>query len=177
LDSSAAVERPLEQRRIGYVPQDYALFPHLSVRQNLEFAAFSPKHAAPAAQRRARVQSLSEKFSLTALLERAPATLSGGERQRVALARALCVQPRALLLDEPLAALDRHAVDEVRRTLAQHLRALSLPTLLVSHAAADLRTFGERIAVIEHGRIIQQGNFEQLRQNPGSPFVAQLVAG
>jgi molybdate transport system ATP-binding protein len=166
LDTAAGVDVPVERRRLGYVPQHYALFPHLTVRENVEFGAPSP----------ARVVALLEELELAPLARRRPVGLSGGERQRVALARALAAEPRALLLDEPLAALDVRSRAQVRVFLAAYLEKLALPAIVVTHDAADARALGKRVAVLESGRITQIGTWEELTRAPASPFVAQLAA-
>jgi molybdate transport system ATP-binding protein len=174
LDTERGFELPLEQRRLGYVPQDYALFPHLSVRDNVSFALGSARKVS-SAKLRERVAAALSDLDLLALADRSVQGLSGGERQRVALARALVIEPRALLLDEPLSALDVHARREVRALLASHLQRLGLPTWVVTHDAEDARVLGQRIAVLEAGRIVQVGSYEELAGNPGSRFVAGLL--
>ncbi|HET6335376.1 MAG TPA: ABC transporter ATP-binding protein [Polyangiales bacterium] len=175
VDTAAGIDVPLEHRRLGYVPQDYALFPHLTVRENVEFALASS--AAIERQERAqRVAAVLRDLAISELAERRTRGLSGGEKQRVALARALCVRPQALLLDEPLAALDVHARREVREFLSRYLRELGLPTLVVTHDAADAQQLGSRIAVLEAGRITQRGTWADLAQNPGSKFVEEFIA-
>lgn len=166
---------PLERRRLGYVPQHDALFPHLSVRENVEFALAAALPGLPRAQRRARAGEQLDALGLGALAERRTTTLSGGEKQRVALARALAAEPRALLLDEPLAALDVHARSEVRGFLAAHLERLALPTLLVTHDPADARQISGRVAALEGGRVTQVGTWEELCCAPQTPFVAAFV--
>jgi molybdate transport system ATP-binding protein len=175
VDTSADVDLPLEQRRLGYVPQDYALFPHLTVRENVEFALASSS-AIPKPRRAQQIAAVLASLALTGLAERHTRALSGGEKQRVALARALCVQPRALLLDEPLAALDVHARREVREFLSRYLGELGLPTLVVTHDAADAQRLGSQIAVLESGRISQRGTWEDLVRSPVSKFVAEFTA-
>ncbi|WP_437578721.1 ATP-binding cassette domain-containing protein [Sorangium sp. So ce887] len=176
LDTRAGIDVPVEERGIGYVPQDYALFPHLSVRENVEFAVRSAASRRRGAARAERVDAMLHELGIAALAHRRTQTLSGGEQQRVALARALSVSPRALLLDEPLAALDVHSRREVRAFLADYLRALALPTIVVTHDAADARLLGQRIAVLEAGRVTQAGTWEELAARPASPFVEELVA-
>jgi molybdate transport system ATP-binding protein len=173
-DSAAGIDVPLEARQLGYVPQDYALFPHLSVRQNLEFALRSSGVRGGEVGERAR-QALSD-LELTPLSERRATALSGGEKQRVALARALSVRPRALLLDEPLAALDVAARRETRTFLAGYLQRLQLPTLVVTHDAADARALGQRIAVLEAGRLVQTGSWAELTLQPASDFVREFLS-
>jgi molybdate transport system ATP-binding protein len=162
LDTAQAIDVPLEHRRLGYVPQDYALFPHLSVRENVAFALASQSPRLPRTARDRQVDDMLRELGLDAFAERSVPTLSGGEKQRVALARALVVKPRALLLDEPLAALDVHARHEVRSFLA--------------HDAEEARVLGHRIAVLEAGRISQTGTWQELCARPASRFVERFVA-
>lgn len=176
LDTELGIDTPLEERRIAYVPQDYALFPHLSVRKNIEFAVASASDRAGRAARAERVEAVVQELGLSELRDRAPATLSGGEKQRVALARALSVSPRALLLDEPLAALDVPARREVRRFLAAYLVRLGLPTVVVTHDARDARELGDRFLVLEEGRVTQAGTWDDLAHRPASAFVEEFVA-
>jgi molybdate transport system ATP-binding protein len=166
LDTERGIEVPLERRQLGYLPQDYALFPHLSVRANIEFALGSRSAPDPA-----RVTALLREFGLEALAERKPAALSGGEKQRVGLARALSTSPRALLLDEPLAALDVHVRGEVRQLLRTHLERSGLPCVLVTHDADDARALGQRVVALEAGRVTQSGTWEELAEAPASRFV------
>ena len=175
LDTSTGVNVPLEHRRLGYVPQDYALFPHLTVRQNVEFALTSTPERLDRSARSQRVEAALAQLGLQAHSERHTQTLSGGEKQRVALARALSVSPRALVLDEPLAALDAYARREVRAFLGAYLRKLGLPTVVVTHDAADAKALGHRIVVLEEGAIVQRGTWSDLEAKPASPFVEEFV--
>jgi molybdate transport system ATP-binding protein len=165
-DSEAGVDVPVEARRLGYVPQGPSLFPHLSVRDNVRFGAASARDADEAL----------EEFGLGALASRMPLALSGGERQRVALARALAMRPRALLLDEPLSALDEEARPAVRASLRARIDRDRVPTLLVSHDLRDARELGQGVAVLERGRLTQVGAFDVLAASPATPFVARLVS-
>lgn len=174
-DRETGVDVPLEHRRIGYVPQDYALFPHLSVRGNIEFALGSVANGSSAEVRREQADRLLDELGLRAYAERRPDTLSGGEKQRVALARALSVNPRALLLDEPLAALDVHSRNEVRSFLAEYLAKVERPTIVVTHDAEDARALGGEVAVLEAGRITQRGTFELIERNPATAFAQAFV--
>jgi molybdate transport system ATP-binding protein len=176
VDTANRIDVPLEERRLGYVPQSYALFPHLSVRDNLDFALASSARPLERGARLQRIAAVLDELSIGALADRRPHGLSGGERQRVALARALCVEPRALLLDEPLAALDVHARRAVRAFLTRYLRELELPTIVVTHDAADARELGARIAVLEAGRLTQLGTWDELAAAPATKFVAEFVA-
>jgi molybdate transport system ATP-binding protein len=171
-DDASGVDAPVEERQLGYVPQDYALFPHLDVLQNVTFGL----RTLPRNERLRRAKTWLDRLGATHLSRRPPGELSGGERQRVALARALAREPRALLLDEPFASLDLLARREVRQLLRGWLREWRLPALIVSHDPADA-VLGDRIAVLEAGRIVQQGTVEELRQSPASAFVAGLLDG
>jgi molybdate transport system ATP-binding protein len=175
-DSAGRVDVPVELRRLGYVPQEYALFPHYNVRENIEFALGSASPSMGRAEKKLRVERLIEDLALGPYAHRSTLELSGGEKQRVALARALAVVPRALLLDEPLAALDAYSRGEVREFLCAYLAKLALPTIVVTHDPNDARLFGQRIAVLEAGRIVQEGTWEGLVTAPQSRFVAQFVA-
>lgn len=167
---------PVEERRLGYVPQDYALFPHLTVRENVAFAVRSSSRRRDVKKESEQVDQVLRDLGIVPLAERNPQTLSGGEKQRVALARALSINPRALLLDEPLAALDIHARDEVRHFLAETLRSLSLPTIVVTHDPLDARMLGQRIVVIESGKVTQTGTWDDLVEKPASRFVELFTA-
>jgi molybdate transport system ATP-binding protein len=149
LDTGAGREVPAERRRCGLVFQDYALFPALSVWRNVAYGMNGARR-----QRRRRAEELLERFGIGALADAHPGSLSGGERQRVALARALAMAPRALLLDEPLAALDPGTRREAQRQLQQLLAELAIPVLVVTHAREEAALLADRIAVIERGRIV-----------------------
>jgi molybdate transport system ATP-binding protein len=166
--SVAAFARP-----IGFVFQDYALFPHLSVFENVAFA-MRAQHLSDSATR-ARTQTVLDQVGIARLAARKPLTLSGGESQRVALARALAAEPRLLLLDEPLAALDQQTRAQVRTELRRRLEALTCATILVTHNPLEALLFGDRIAVLEHGRIVQTGRGEDLLRHPRSGYVAGLM--
>jgi molybdate transport system ATP-binding protein len=172
-DRAAGVDVPVEARRLGYVPQDYALFPHLSVRENVAFAVRSATTARKAALDE-QVDAALEAMGVRDLAGRLTPSLSGGEKQRVALARILSTKPRALLLDEPLAALDVHARREVRAFLAETLRTLALPTIVVTHDPLDVRALAARVAVLEAGRVTQSGTWDDHARHPASPVVAEF---
>jgi molybdate transport system ATP-binding protein len=171
LDTTRGHVEPLERRGLGYVPQDYALFPHLTVRENVSFALASTPLRLGRAEREARVSRVLTELGLEHFAHRRVPTLSGGEKQRVALARALVVSPKALLLDEPLAALDVHARLEVRSFLIECLARVALPTVVVTHDAEDARLLGRRIAVLEAGKITQAGTWDELVERPATSFV------
>jgi len=170
-DAEARVDVPVEQRRLGYLPQDYALFPHLDVLQNVTFGLL----ALGRTERVRRATGWLERLGAAQLSRRSPGELSGGERQRVALARALAREPQALLLDEPFASLDAVARRDLRAALRGWLAEWQLPALIVSHDAADA-VLGDRIFVLEAGRVIQRGTIDELRRAPASDFVAELFA-
>lgn len=173
-DDRAGVNVPLEARRFAYLPQDYGLLPHLSVRDNVAFAVrCASGRREPALD--TRVDEALTTFGVAALAARRPRALSGGEQQRVALARALAVRPHALLLDEPLAALDVSARREVRAFLVETLARLALPTVVITHDPADLRAFGGRVLVLERGRVTQHGTYAELCARPATRFVQELV--
>lgn len=172
-DGQAHVDVPVEGRRIGFLPQRYALFPHLDAAANV---AYGITEGSRAERRRLAIETLAQ-LDVAALATRRPADLSGGEAQRVALARALAGRPRALLLDEPFAALDASVRREVRRFLAERLRAWRLPTIVVTHDRADAESFDGELVVLERGAIVQRGRLEQLTAAPGTDFVARFVAG
>ena len=174
-DTNRSIDLPIDQRRVGYVPQGYALFPHLTVAQNVEFGLRAMGQLSPE-QCSAKVQSILEQLGCDPLAHRYPARLSGGEQQRVALARALIIEPAVLLLDEPLAALDIAARRTVRETLAQRLRDLDRPTLVVTHDPRDVQALDADVYVLEQGRVIQHGSLDALRQEPASDFVAEFTA-
>jgi ABC-type sulfate/molybdate transport systems ATPase subunit len=152
---------PPERRRVGFVFQDYALFPHLSVRANVAFAG--------------PVGDLLERFSVAHLADAHPRELSGGERQRVALARALARGPEVLLLDEPLAALDAHTKAEVRGELRELLRELALPTLLVTHDYEDAAALADEVGVLVEGKLRQVATPAELVARPADSFVASFT--
>jgi ABC-type sulfate/molybdate transport systems ATPase subunit len=163
LDDKRAIHLNPEQRRVGYLPQDYGLFPHLSVAANVRFAA-----------KRARPELL-ERLGISHLAHARPHQLSGGERQRVALARALARDPRVLLLDEPFGALDAITRRQVRDELADILTQLGLPVLLVTHAFEDATALAERIGVIDRGQLVQLASPSRLLAAPASGIVAALT--
>ena len=160
---SGRVDVPPERRPVGLVFQDYALFPHMTVRQNVEFGG------------KRRVDELLERFRIQRLADARPGSLSGGERQRVALARALAREPRVLLLDEPLAALDAHTKTVVRAELQELLTTLDLPVLLVTHDFEDAAALADSTGVLVDGRIRQLAPPAELVARPADAFVASFT--
>jgi len=171
LDAERRIDLPPEARRCGYVFQDYALFPHLTAWQNVAYGLRGRRRA----ERRARAHELLERFGLAHRAGARPRTLSGGERQRVALARALAVEPAALLLDEPLSALDARTRAAAGRELGAVLREAGVPALLVTHDFQEAALLGDRVGVIDGGRIVQLGSPGELAAAPASPFVADFT--
>jgi len=161
-DGARRINRRPEERSVGYVFQEYALFPHLTVEQNVAFGG-------------GRSDGLLRRLRIEHLARARPAELSGGERQRVALARALARSPRVLLLDEPMAALDAHTRGMVRAELHDLLRELGLPALLVTHDFEDAAALADRVGVLVDGRLRQLGRPAELLGAPADPFVARLA--
>lgn len=174
-DAARGIDVPPEQRRVAYVPQGLGLFPHLRVVDNVAFGRLTGASRLSSASRRALAVSVLDRMGCGGLAERWPRALSGGEAQRVALARALMVDPDILLFDEPLSALDPGSRRSLRRLLAERLRELGRPCLVVTHDLRDARALGARVAVIEGGRIVQVGAIEDLVARPATDFVAELV--
>jgi molybdate transport system ATP-binding protein len=175
VDAAAGVDLPAWQRPVGYVAQDYALFPHLSARGNLAFGLRA--QGLKPAEVQARVTAALERFTLSELANRRPGELSGGQRQRVALARALILEPRLLLLDEPLSALDLRTRRAVRAELQRLLAEIPCMTVLVTHSPAEALALGRRVAVLEAGRIVGMGTPDQLRAGSRSEYVQEFFAG
>lgn len=164
---------PAERRPVGLVFQNYRLFPHLCVRDNVAFAARSTGLGKRIAGQRA--DHWLDRLDLAAIAGRKPGTLSGGQAQRVAVARALAAEPRLLLLDEPLAALDARTRLAVRAELRRHLVDFPGPTLLVTHDPLEAMVMADRLLVLENGRIVQQGTPADIARRPATEYVARLV--
>ena len=171
-DRARGIDLPIELRALGYVPQHYALFPHLDAIGNVMYGLA----ALAASERRARARAVMQELGIDGLAARRPRELSGGEAQRVALARALARGPRALLLDEPLAALDVGVRRAVRQSLARDLARLALPTVLVTHDIADAAALASTIVVVEAGKVVQHGTPAELAAAPATAFVDELMA-
>jgi len=169
-DSERNLRVPPWKRRMGYVIQDLALFPHLSAIENVSYGLRS----VGASRRRQRSRELLNIFRIEHLSDRRPTQLSGGERQRVALARALATEPRALLLDEPLAALDRPTKGRIIDDLRQWNRDHEVPILYVTHSSEEVFALGEQVIVLDAGRIIAQGRPHDVMRAPKLETVAQL---
>ena len=172
-DPASGVRIPPESRPVGVVFQDYLLFPHLTVLENVAFGLRSRgmhRHGA----RKAAAEWL-ERVDLAACAAAKPKALSGGQAQRAALARALATEPRLLLLDEPLAAMDAGTRAELRRELSRHLGSFSGTSLLVTHDPIEALTLADRLVVLEGGRVVQIGTPDELSAHPRSRYVANLV--
>jgi molybdate transport system ATP-binding protein len=171
LDTERGVAVAPERRRCGYLFQEYALFGHLSAWRNVAYAL----HELPRREREARARGLLERFGLADRADARPGTLSGGERQRVALARALARRPEALLLDEPLSALDARTRAAAARELGAVIRDAAVPVLLVTHDFTEAALLGDRVAVMDGGRVLQEGSASALAASPASAFVADFT--
>jgi len=158
---------PSEERELGYVFQSYALFPHLSVAENIAFGLLRFR-----GDKAARIETVMRAFRIERLAKRRPRELSGGEKQRVALARALARDPRLLLLDEPLAAVDAKLRETIRGELAQRFRSEHRTTLYVTHDRAEAMAVADRIAVLREGRVEQHATPEEIYRTPANRFVA-----
>lgn len=162
-----------EARRVGLMFQDLLLFPHMTIEENLLFAARSS--GAGRTDARKRVAEIIDTFELRDLAGARPQSISGGEKQRAALARALAGQPDALLLDEPFAALDASSRVEMRAIVSHHLRGFGGPTVLVTHDPLEALVLADRVVVLEEGKIVQEGTPDDLRSRPRSSYVASVV--
>ena len=164
---------PTQQRKVGFVFQNYALFQYMNVAENIEFGLSIRK--VPAAERRHRRDELLDLVGLAGLGSRMPRQLSGGQQQRVALARALAYQPDVLLLDEPLGALDAKIRVELRRTLKSIQRKLGIATILVTHDQEEAFDLADRVGVMSFGRLLEVGTTDELYQKPQTEFVASFL--
>src|SRR3989442_7182554 len=172
-DSERCIVVPPQERPFGYVFQDYVLFPHLSVFENVAFG-LRAQHL-PRSLVQQRVGKALEQVHLSGLNGRRPTQLSGGQQQRVAIARALALQPQLLLLDDPLSDLDVQTRREVRQELRHILADVGITTVFVTHHYLEALLFGHHILVLDHGRVIQQGSQRDLLEHPRSSYVAELV--
>jgi molybdate transport system ATP-binding protein len=170
-DSWEQVNVPPQRRHLGYVFQDLAIFPHMTVQQNIAYGAAGLSRV----ERRHRVVEMLKIFHLEGLADKPPAEISGGQKQRVALARALIRRPQALLLDEPFSALD----NPLRREMRQHLKKIhaefQIPVILVTHDLLEAATLAETLFIYHEGKIIQRGSPQEIISRPQTPEVAALV--
>jgi molybdate transport system ATP-binding protein len=170
-DVTTGVNVAVQDRHIGYVFQQAALFPHMTVRENIEYGV----HHLPAGERRERVSAIADSFRIAELLDRRPARVSGGERQRAALARALVTEPSLLLLDEPLSALDHAIQSRIMDDLRRSNETRRIPMLYVTHSHREVYTLGERVIVLDNGRVITSGTPHEVLDHPERGVVANLA--
>jgi molybdate transport system ATP-binding protein len=172
-DVARDIHLPPERRPIGVVFQDYLLFPHLSALENVAFGLRS--RGVGAREARAGAASWLDRLGVGEYAESRPRALSGGQAQRVALARALAIDPRLLLLDEPLAALDASARGSVRRDLKRHLASFAGIRIVITHDPLEAIALADRLVILERGRVVQTGSPADVTQRPRSRYVADLV--
>ena len=164
---------PPERRGIGFVFQDFALFPHLSVRHNIEYGPRMKGLSRPA--RRETAEAIASSFEISALLERVPYSLSGGEQQRVALARTLAADPALILMDEPLSSLDASSRRRLRTEIADSLRAAGVSAIVVTHDPEEALAVADRICLMREGRIEAEGMSEELYVSPPTAWSAAFL--
>ncbi len=172
-DHALGLDLPAEKRNVGYVFQDFALFPHMTVGENVAYGLRCRRR--PRSEIARRVREVLGLLGIEQLCDRHPSALSGGERQRVALARAIACDAEILLLDEPLGSLDAQTRNRLRGELQRTLRLLGRIAIMVTHDYIDALTFGDRICVLDRGRVLQIGDRQELLLHPRSQFVAELT--
>ena len=170
-DSEQEIDLAPQDRRIGYVPQHYALFPHQSIAKNIAFGL----HNVSKPEREARVAELLSRMRLEQLADRRPGEVSGGQQQRTALARALARRPNMLLMDEPFAAVEEDLRAHLRQELLKIQRDFAIPVLLVTHSRAEAYALAERLIVLSEGQVVQSGNRDDVFRRPRTPTVARLM--
>jgi sulfate/thiosulfate transport system ATP-binding protein len=170
-----ATDIPVRERGVGFVFQHYALFPHMTVAENIAFGMKVSRRRRTTAEIAARVKDLLRLMQLEGLGERFPAQISGGQRQRVALARALAVDPKVLLLDEPFGALDANVRRDLRRWLREIHDELGITTLFVTHDQEEALDLADRVVILDKGQIVQQGTPQEVCRDPRSPFVMRFL--
>lgn len=173
LDGTDITDAPPETRGIGMVYQDYMLFPHMTVRENIGFGLRQRKM--PKIDRDTTAGTIAETLGIAHLLDRYPATLSGGEQQRTAIARALVLSPRVLLLDEPLSALDTVTRDRLRREIKEIHAKTGVTILHITHHFEDIYALADRVVVMKDGTVAQEGTPETILRRPASDFIAQFT--
>ena len=173
LEGRDITDDPPEKRRIGIVYQDYALLPHKNVFANIEYGLKKVDH--DRASRRTKIMDMAKALNISHVLHRKPPTLSGGEQQRVALARALVVEPRLLLMDEPLSALDPQTRQTTRALLNRIMRERDVTVLHITHDMDDVWTLADKVAIMHDGLLEQIGTLDEVFNRPGNRFVADFV--
>ncbi|MBT3025736.1 MAG: ABC transporter ATP-binding protein [Candidatus Thiodiazotropha sp. (ex Ctena orbiculata)] len=173
IDDRVVNHTPPQQRNVAMVFQNYALYPHMTVRGNLEFPLRMQKQ--PANRIEASVKRIAEMLDLSPLLDRKPKALSGGQRQRVAMGRAIIREADIFLMDEPLSNLDARLRVEIRGEIAQLQRELAITTLYVTHDQAEAMTLGQRVAIIDQGLLQQVGSPQEIYERPNNSFVAGFI--
>ena len=171
-DSAAGINLPPQQRRVGYLFQSYALFPHMTVEENIACALGREEDRK---KRAGTIASLVGRFRLEGLEKRYPGQLSGGQQQRVALARILAYEPEALLLDEPFSALDAHLKEKLQLELLELLRGYAGDAVMVTHSRDEAYRLCGRLLIMEHGRPVSEGDTHELFRNPGTLTAARLT--
>lgn len=174
-DASTGVHVQPQLRRCGYVFQDHALFPHLTVRDNLRFAAAASRPRVPILSQRRRINELLEAFELNELAGRKPAQLSGGQKQRAALARVLVSEPQMILLDEPTRGLDERLKQSFYSILLETQRRLAIPMLLVTHDMQECFQLADYVCLMEHGKFLQEGQRESVLDEPANLDAARFL--
>ena len=170
-----ATNIPVRERGVGFVFQHYALFPHMSVAQNIAFGMKVSKVRRSKAEIAARVDELLRLVKLEGLNDRFPSQISGGQRQRVALARALAVDPKVLLLDEPFGALDANVRRDLRRWLREIHEELGITTLFVTHDQEEALDLADRVVILNEGQIVQEGTSQEVCRTPATSFVMRFL--
>jgi molybdate transport system ATP-binding protein len=170
-DATAGIDVPVQDRHVGYVFQQAALFPHMSVGENIGYGL----NRLQAAERQTRVSTIAESFRIAGILDRRPAQVSGGERQRAALARALVTEPSLLLLDEPLSALDHAIQSRIMDDLRRVNDTRRIPMIYVTHSHREVYTLGERVVAIDNGRVIASGTPHEVLDRPEHSVLANLA--
>ena len=169
IDGEDVTKLPPEKRKIGFVPQDYALFPHMNVYKNIAYGIKDKE------EKRKKVEEIAEKLGIFNLLDRKPATLSGGEKQRVALARALVIQPKLILLDEPLSAVDLRTKERLMNELKFVHSEFKIPIIHVTHSLIEAVMLADEIAIMMDGKIVEKGEAKKILSSP-SKDVADFLA-
>jgi molybdate transport system ATP-binding protein len=170
-DAHAGIDLAVQDRHVGYVFQQAALFPHMTIRENIEYGL----HGAAASDRQQRTAAIAESFRIADVLDRRPVQVSGGERQRAALARALVTEPSLLLLDEPLAALDHTIQSRIMDDLRRSNETRRIPILYVTHSHREVYALGQRVVAIDNGRVIAVGSPHEVLDHPERGVLANLA--